>query len=166
MPPKANFDPTAISYVQMKVVGEEAPAPAACSAKFGPFGIPPKKVGEDIMKATKGFKGMKIMVEVKVQNKQVEVRVMDTASVLILKALKTPPRDRKKVKMVTHTGKLTMDQVIEIAKIMRPKSYAAEFVGTVKEILGTCLSVGCNVEGKSPKEIQKLIDAGQIEVGE
>ena len=166
MPPKANFDPTAVAYVCMKVVGEEAPAPAACSAKFGPFGIPPKKVGEDIMKATKGFKGMKIAVEVKVQNKQVEVRVCDTASVLILKALKTPPRDRKKVKMVTHTGKLTMDQVCEIAKIMRPKSYAAEFVGTVKEILGTCLSVGCNVEGQSPKDIQKKIDAGQIEVNE
>lgn len=91
---------------------------------------------------------------------------MDTASVLILKALKTPPRDRKKVKMVTHTGKLTVDQVCEIAKIMRPKSYAAEFVGTVKEILGTCLSVGCNIEGKSPKQIQQEIDKGQIEIKE
>ena len=150
----------------MKVVGGEVTSAAALAPKCGPIGLPPKKVGEDIMKATKGFKGMKISVEVKVQNKQVEVRVMDTASVLILKALKTPPRDRKKVKMVTHTGKLTMDQVIEIAKIMRPKSYAAEFVGTVKEILGTCLSVGCNVEGQSPKDIQKKIDAGQIEVGE
>ena len=166
MPPKQAFDPTAIHYVYMKVVGEEAPAPAACSAKFGPFGIPPKKVGEDIMKATKGFKGMKVSVEVKVQNKQCEIRIVDTASVLILKALKTPPRDRKKVKNVTHTGKITMDQVCEIAKIMRPKSYAAEFVGTVKEILGTALSVGCNVDGQSPKDIQKKIDAGMIEVSE
>ena len=166
MPPKVAFDPLAIHYVQMKVVGEEAPAPAACSAKFGPYGIPPKKVGEDIMKATKGYKGMKISVLVKVQNKQVEVSIVDTASVLILKALKTPPRDRKKVKNVTHTGKLTMDQICEIAKIMRAKSFAATFTGTCKEILGTCLSVGCNVDGESPKDIQKKIDAGTIEVTE
>ena len=92
--------------------------------------------------------------------------MVPSAAALIIRALKEPPRDRKKVKNVTHTGKLTMDQVCEIAKIMRPKSYAAEFVGTVKEILGTCLSVGCNVEGQSPKDIQKKIDAGQIEVNE
>ena len=59
-----------------------------------------------------------------------------------------------------------MDQVIEIAKKMRPKSFAAEFSGTVKEVLGTAVSIGCTVEGKSPKDIQKSIDNGEIEVGE
>ena len=59
-----------------------------------------------------------------------------------------------------------MDQIIEIAKKMRPKSYAAEFPGTVKEVLGTCVSVGCQVDKKSPKDIQKAIDDGEIEVGE
>ena len=59
-----------------------------------------------------------------------------------------------------------MDDIIEIAKLMRKKSYAAEFVGTVKEILGTCVSVGCTVEKKSPKDIQASIDSGEIEVHE
>ena len=166
MPPKANFDPTAIHYVQMKVVGEEAPAPAACSAKFGPFGIPPKKVGEDIQKATKDWKGLKVEVEIRIQNKQSTVTVMPTAAPLILKALKEPARDRKKTKNVVHNGKLKISDIIGIAKLMREKSFSAEFSGTVKEILGTCVSIGCTVDGKDPRAVQKEIDEGTIEVNE
>merc|ERR1719189_3518634 len=98
MPPKAAFDPNAIHFIYMKVVGGEV-APAAA--------LPPKKVGEDIQKATKDWKGIKVQVEIKVQNKQSEVRVLDTAGPLILKALKEPPRDRKKTKNVVHNGKIT-----------------------------------------------------------
>ena len=166
MPPKAAFDPNAVHYIFMKVVGGEVAPAAALAPKCSPIGMPPKKVGEDIQKATKDWKGIKVEVEIKVQNKQCEVRVMDTAGPLILKALKEPPRDRKKTKNVLHNGKINMDQVIEIAKKMRPKSFAAEFQGTVKEVLGTAVSVGCTVEGKSPKDMQKLIDAGEIDLPE
>ena len=91
---------------------------------------------------------------------------MDTAGPLILKALKEPARDRKKTKNVLHNGKITMDQVFDIAKKMRPKSFAAEFSGTVMEVLGTAVSVGCTVEGKSPKDVQAQIQAGEIDVPE
>ena len=166
MPPKAAFDPNAVHYIFMKVVGGEVAPAAALAPKCSPIGMPPKKVGEDIQKATKDWKGIKVEVEIKVQNKQCEVRVMDTAGPLILKALKEPARDRKKTKNVLHNGKINMDQVIEIAKKMRPKSFAAEFSGTVKEVLGTAVSIGCTVEGKSPKDIQKSIDNGEIDVPE
>jgi len=36
--------------------------------------------------------------------------------------------------------------------------------GSVKEILGTCVSVGCTVDGQSPKEIQRRIAEGELEV--
>ena len=164
MPPKAAFDPNAVHYLFMKVVGGEVAPAAALAPKCSPIGMPPKKVGEDIQKATKDWKGIKVEVEIKVQNKQCTVTVLNTAGPLILKALKEPPRDRKKTKNVVHNGKLTMDQVIEIARKMRPKSYAAEFVGTVKEVLGTCVSVGCSVEGQNPKDVQKKIDNEEIDV--
>lgn len=38
--------------------------------------------------------------------------------------------------------------------------------GTVKEILGTCQSVGCTVEGKLPHDIIDEINAGELEVPE
>ena len=64
-----------------------------------------------------------------------------------------------------------MDDIIGIAKLMRSKSYAAEFSGTVKEVLGTCVSVGCTVSDNqgnkcSPKDIQAKIDEGEIQVNE
>ena len=57
-----------------------------------------------------------------------------------------------------------MDEVIEIARVMRPRSMARTLAGTCKEILGTCFSVGCSVDGMGAKEAQEAIDEGEIEV--
>ena len=166
MGPKAVLDPNEKKFIYMKVVGGEVAAAAALAPKCAPVGLPPKKVGEDIQKATAQWKGIKIFVEIMVQNRQCTVTVLPTAAPLILKALKEPARDRKKVKNVVHNGKLKMDDIIDIAKQMRPRSMAAEFVGTVKEVLGTCVSIGCTVDGKDPRDVQVAIDDGEIEVHE
>jgi large subunit ribosomal protein L12e len=89
---------------------------------------------------------------------------MPTSPALVLKALKEPPRDRKKTKNVLHNGKVKMSDIINIAKQIRHKSYSKDFVGTVLEVLGTCVSVGCTVDGESPKAIQQKIKNGDIEV--
>lgn len=39
-------------------------------------------------------------------------------------------------------------------------------LGTVKEVLGTCQSVGATVEGRSARDIIEAIDNGEIEVPE
>jgi large subunit ribosomal protein L12e len=43
------------------------------------------------------------------------------------------------------------------------KSLAKNLSGTVKEILGTAFSVGCQVDGKSPKDVSDAIESGEIE---
>jgi len=101
-----------------------------------------------------------------VQNRQCFITVLPTAAPLLIKALKEGPRDRKKVKNVKHNGNLKMDDIIDIAKKLRPKSMAIEFAGTVKEVLGTAVSLGCTIDGKSPKEYTQLIDSGEYEVHE
>ena len=58
----------------------------------------PKKVGDDIAKATQDWKGLRITVQLTIQNRQAKVSVVPSASSLIIRALKEPPRDRKKVK--------------------------------------------------------------------
>lgn len=58
----------------------------------------PKKVGDDIAKATADWKGLKITVQLTIQNRQAAISVVPSAASLIIKALKEPPRDRKKVK--------------------------------------------------------------------
>jgi large subunit ribosomal protein L12e len=153
-----------LRIVYMKVVGGEVTSAAALAPKCGPLGMPPKKVGEDIQKATTEWRGIKIQIEMMVQNRQCFITVLPTAAPLVIKALKEGPRDRKKQKNVKHNGNLKFDDIIDIAKKLRPKSMAVESAGTVKEVLGTCISLGCTVDGKSPKEITTLINNGEIDV--
>lgn len=76
----------------------------------------PKKVGDDIAKATKTYKGMGVTCKLTCQNRQATVSVVPSASTLILKALKEPPRDRKKVKHVKHSGNISLDEIIDIGR--------------------------------------------------
>ena len=146
------------------MVGGEVGATSSLAPKLGPLGLSPKKVGEDIAKSTTDWKGLRIRVQLTVQNRQAKIEVIPTASALVIKALKEPPRDRKKVKHVQHTGNISLEDVYSIARTMRPRPIAKEFSGTVKEILGTAQSVGCKVEGKHPHDWIDAINEGTLEV--
>ncbi|MBA0572945.1 hypothetical protein Golob_000246 [Gossypium lobatum] len=163
MPPK--FDPTQVVDVFVRVTGGEVGAASSLAPKIGPLGLSPKKIGEDIAKETaKEWKGLRVTVKLTVQNRQAKVAVVPSAAALVIKALKEPERDRKKTKNIKHNGNISLDDVIEIAKVMKPRSMAKDLRGTVKEILGTCVSVGCTVDGKDPKDLQQEISDGEIDV--
>ncbi|KAK2120338.1 60S ribosomal protein L12 [Saguinus oedipus] len=123
----------------------------------------PKKVGDDIAKATGDWKGLRITVKLTIQNRQAQIEVVPSASALIIKALKEPPRDRKKQKNIKHSGNITFDEIVNIARQMRHRSLARELSGTIKEILGTAQSVGCNVDGRHPHDIIDDINSGAVE---
>merc|ERR1712076_320870 len=150
----------------LRAVGGEVGSASSLAPKIGPLGLSPKKVGEDIQKATIDWKGLNVTVKLTVVNRQATVSMIPSASSLIMKALNEPVRDRKKVKNVKHDGNLTLDAVIDIARQMRDRSTAKKLSGTVKEILGTCNSIGCSVNGESPRDIQSGIDDGEIEIPE
>jgi len=164
MPPK--FDPNEIKIVVLRAVGGEVGATSTLAPKIGPLGLSPKKVGDDIAKATQEWKGLKITVKLTIQNRQATVSVIPSASSLIIRALKEPPRDRKKVKHVKHTGNIPFDEIISIARTMRDRSMAIHLSGTCKEILGTAQSVGCTVDGMAPHDVIEKIDSGEYEVPE
>merc|ERR1711941_249099 len=160
MPPKN--DPSAVSYLVLRVTGGEVGNSSALAPKLGPLGLNPKKIGEDIAKNTKDYKGLKVTVRLTIQNRQATVEVVPSASTLVIKALKEPYRDRKKVKNISHNGDISMDDVYEIARTMRSKSLAREFSGTVREMLGTCRSVGCTIDGRTPEDITQEIISGDF----
>jgi len=162
MPPK--FDPLEIKIVYLRCVGGEVGATSSLAPKVGPLGLSPKKVGDDIAKATADWKGLKITVKLTIQNRQAKIDVVPSAASLIIKELKEPPRDRKKQKNIKHAGNLTMDQIFNVARQMRPRSMARKLEGTVKEILGTAQSVGCTIEGQHPHDIIDKIRSGEIRV--
>lgn len=69
---------------------------------------------------------------------------------------------RSQVKHIKHDGNVTLDQVIDIARAMRERSMARTLAGTVKEMLGTCNSVGCTVNGQSPRDVQVRLPVRSI----
>lgn len=164
MPPK--FDPSEVKFIYLRAVGGEVGASAALAPKIGPLGLAPKKVGEDIAKATKNFKGIKVTVQLRIQNRQAVASVVPSASSLVITALKEAPRDRKKVKNVKHSGNVSLEEIIDIARQMQEKSFGKTLASVTKEILGTAQSVGCRVNQKNPHNIIEAIDAGEIEIPE
>ncbi|CAK5031448.1 unnamed protein product [Meloidogyne enterolobii] len=164
MAPK--FDPTEIKIIYLRCVGGEIGATSALAPKVGPLGLSPKKIGEDIAKATQDWKGLKVTCKLTIQNRIAKIDVVPSAASRIVKELKEPHRDRKKVKHVKHSGNLTIEQIINIARQMRPRSMAKKLEGTVKEILGTAQSVGCTVDGQHPHDIVDAIRGGKIEIPE
>ena len=62
-------------------------------------------------------------------------------------------------KNIKHSGSVTMADIIEVARIMRPRSCAKNLAMGCKEILGTAVSVGCKVDGKDPSELMAAVSA-------
>jgi len=150
--------------VFLRAVGGEAGATSSLAPKIGPLGLSPKKVGDDIAKATADWKGLKVTCKLTIVNRQATIEVVPSAASLVIKGLKEPPRDRKKVKNIKHSGNLTFDEIINIARVMRPRSQAKKLQGTVLEVLGTAQSVGCSVENSKPHDIVDKIRSGQLTV--
>ncbi|KAK2588684.1 hypothetical protein KPH14_001581 [Odynerus spinipes] len=133
MPPK--FDPNEIKKVYLRCVGGEVGATSSLAPKIGPLGLSPKKVGDDIAKATSDWKGLKITVQLTIQNRQATISVVPSAASLVIKALKEPPRDRKRQKNIKHSGNLSFDDIVSIARAMRPRSMSRKLSGTMTSIM-------------------------------
>merc|ERR1711948_43224 len=129
------FDPNEVKFVYLRAVGGEVGATSSLAPKVGPLGLSPKKIGDDIAKSTADWKGLKVTVQLRIQNRQATCSVVPSAAALVIKALKEPPRDRKKVKNIQHSG-------------------------NIKEVLGTAQSVGCTVDGMDPHDVIDGINDG------
>ncbi|EPY85168.1 ribosomal protein L12 [Camelus ferus] len=95
------FDPNEIKLIYLRCTGREVSATSALAPEISPLGLSTKKLGADITKATGDWKDLRITVKLTIQNRQAQTEVAPSASALIIKALKEPPRDRKKQKALS-----------------------------------------------------------------
>ncbi|KAI0287469.1 ribosomal protein L11 [Russula brevipes] len=156
-------DPNEIKIIYLRATGGEVGASSALAPKIGPLGLSPKKVGEDIAKATSQWKGLRVTVQLTIQNRQAQVAVVPSASSLVIRALKAATGSQKGEEH-QHSGNIALDEIYEIARTMKYKSLSKDLAGGVKEILGTAQSVGCTIDGRPPHDIIEAISAGEIDV--
>jgi len=143
--------------------GNMIPGPAIAQ-QLGPKGINMGKVISKVNESTKEFKGMKVPVELDIDEKTKEFKIKTSpppTSELLKKELKLEKgtADHKKQKV----GNASMEDVIKITKIKFPQMLEKDFKTAVKSILGTCASIGIFVENKEPKELLKDIEEGKFE---
>lgn len=154
-----------VKTLTLKVVGGEAPSNAVLSARLAPFGCNPKKSGEEISKQTKDYTNIRIYATLHIQAREIKkVDVLPTCSAMIIKELKEPVRIRRKVKAAVykHSGNINFKAVKEVAqKMVAGKSLSRTLKNAVKEVLGSCLAIGCTVDGKSPKVVTGEVNNGK-----
>ncbi|XP_052016313.1 60S ribosomal protein L12-like [Apodemus sylvaticus] len=68
------FHPNKIKVVYLRCTGGEVCTTSALAPKISPLGLSPKKVGDDIAKATSDWKDLRVTVKLTIQNRQAQVR--------------------------------------------------------------------------------------------
>jgi len=147
--------------VEILVNGGHATAGPPLGPALGPLGLNVLAVVKKINELTDAYVGMKVpvKVEVNVEEKTFNVTIgTPTTSALLVKELSiskgsgTPNTEK--------VGNLTVDQLIHITKLKREQLFSKNLKAAVKEILGSCVSVGITVNDKEPRDIQREIDEG------
>jgi large subunit ribosomal protein L11 len=114
-----------------------------------------KKINE----LTSEYSGMKVPVKIEINT---DTKTFDiiigtpTTSALLVKELGitkgsgTPNTEK--------VGNLTFEQLITVTKLKQVELNAKNLKGAVKEVLGSCVSIGITIDGKDAKDVQKAID--------
>jgi large subunit ribosomal protein L11 len=148
--------------VEVLVEGGKATAAPPLGPALGPLGVNIGQVVAEINKKTVDFKGMKVPVKVTVdkETRTFEIAIgTPPASALIKKeagiqkGAANPKTDK--------VADLAIEQVIKISKMKSDSLLGADNIARVKEIIGTCRSMGVLVEGKSAEEIIGEINNGK-----
>ena len=146
------------------VSGGEASAGPPLGPSLGPMGVNVLQVVNMINEKTKDFPGMKVPVKVEVDSETkkftVEVGIPPTAA-LIAKEAGIPKGSG--TAGTNFAGDLTLEGAVKIAKVKLDGSYAKDVRGAVKEVIGSCVSMGVKVEGKPAKEVFADINAGKYD---
>ena len=147
--------------VQALVEGGKASAGPPLGPALGPTGVNLYQVVQKINELTENFKKLKVPVTVIVNpdDKTFEVEVgLPPTSALILSELGVEKGSSEPDK--TKIGDLSMESVVKIAKMKSENLLANSLEGSVRTVLGTCVSLGVTVEGKDPREVQREVLEG------
>ncbi len=144
------------------VTGGQASAGPPLGPALGPLGVNIMEVINAINEKTKDFEGMKVPVTVSVDpdTKKYDITIgIPSASALIMK--EAGVQKGSGTSGTEWAGDVTMDSVVKVSKTKLESSYASSIKSVAKMIVGTCLSAGIKIEGRTPKEITQEIDEGK-----
>jgi len=150
--------------VEAMIEGGKASAAPPLGPALGPTGLNVAQVIAKINEKTSSFKGMQVPIKVdfdpETKEFDIEVGTPPTSSLLIKEA------GIEKGSGYAHKDKvadLMIEQIIKVAKMKEDALNGATLKEKVKNIIGTCRSMGILIEGKEPAEAIKEINAGKFD---
>lgn len=144
------------------IAGGQANAGPPLGPSLAPMGLNVMAIVKEINEKTKEYPGMRVPVKiiVQVENKTFNVEVgIPTSSALLAK--ESGIEKGSGVPNSEKVGNVTMEQLIKIANVKIEQSYASSIKSAVKELIGSCVSMGITVENKEPKEFLIEINNGK-----
>ena len=142
--------------------GKASPGPPL-GPSLGPLGVNVKAIIDKINEVTKDFNGMQVPIKIIIEdNKEFSIQVGTPPTTALIKKeigveLGSATPNKKTV------GNISMNQVIKIARMKRNDTLAKSLKSGVKEVVGSCLTLGVTVEGLMPKEAIKAINDGKFD---
>lgn len=150
--------------IEALINGGQATAGPPLGPALGPLGVNVLVIVNKINEETKSYAGMKVPVKIVVdtETKEFEVTVgIPTTAALIVKEAGiqkgsgTPNTEK--------VGNLSLDQAVNIAEVKRSSLLARSLRAAVKEVIGTCVSMGVLVDEKDPKIVLREIEEGKYD---
>lgn len=154
----------ATETVEALVEGGKATAAPPLGPALGPLGVNIGQIINSINDKTGSFKGLQVPVKIEVNTESKEFTISvgtPPASELLkneanLKKGSANPKEE----MVAD---LKIEQLIKVAKMKEDSLLGKSLKEKIKEVLGTCRSMGVMVEGKRPAETLKDVIAGKYD---
>ncbi|MFW6304173.1 MAG: 50S ribosomal protein L11 [Candidatus Saliniplasma sp.] len=150
--------------IEALVDAGEVSAGPPLGPELGPLGVNIMEIIDAVNEKTKRFEGMKVPIKL----------VVDTESGEYDISIGTPPTSaliKEKLGIEKGSGTahsnivadMSIEEAMEVAEMKEDDLLGKSIKEKTKEIAGTCVSMGITVEGKDPREFQKLVDQGEYD---
>ena len=153
-----------LQTIETLVDGGKATAAPPLGPALGPLGVNIGQVVAKINEKTKAFEGMKVPVKVTVnsETKEFEIKVGTPPSSQLIKKEANIEKGSGKPK-TDYVADILIEQIIKIAKMKEGSLTGKTLKQRVKEIIGTCNSMGILVEGKQAAEAIQMVNDGKFD---
>ena len=150
--------------VETLIEGGKASAAPPLGPALGPTGINIGQVVSEINNKTAGLKGMqvpvKVIIDTDTKKFTIEVGTPPAAALIkkeadIDKGASNPLEEK--------VANLLIEQIIKVAKTKEDSLLGKDLKAKVREIIGTCQSMGILIEGMNAQEALKAISEGKFD---
>lgn len=148
--------------IDVLIEGGKATAAPPLGPALGPMKVNIGQVVADINSKTSDFKGMKVPVKVTVDTKTKEYNIKigtPPSSQLIKSELNI--KSGSATPSQTYVADLSLEQIKKIARMKQDSLLANTQSAAIREIAGTCYSMGIKIDSKKPKNFIADVKAGK-----